>query len=305
VLRFPLTRLVLALLTVLSGAIAGDFLARGAILPAVNAVLGLVCGRGPQAMASLRCGLASVATALSLVVPPLLAMDLSYRLFARVVERRAPAEVGGRGAVREAAAGALAGAGLFSIVIGVLALLGCYRVAGARGWTAAVPAFAASLGAAYSEELVLRAIFLRLLEEWLGSGWALGISAVLFGLLHWANPHSTPLSIASMVCAGFLLGAAYLLTRRLWLAAGLHFAWNFTQGGIFGVAISGYQLPGLLDGRLACAPALSGGAFGVEGSALAVAVCLLAGLALLWLAARRRQDEQGTMQARICVWRIP
>jgi membrane protease YdiL (CAAX protease family) len=287
VVRFPLTRLVLALATVLAAGIAGEILTRRGIAPAVGAILALVSRRGPRALAAACSALAPVVTALSRVVPPLLAMDLSYRLFVRVVERRAPAEIGGRGAVREAAAGALIGAGLFSAVIGVLALLGCYQVAGAHGWTAAVPAFAASVGAAYSEELLLRAILLRLLEEWVGSGWALAISAVLFGLLHWANPHSTPLSIASIACAGFLLGAAYLLTRRLWLAAGLHFAWNFTQGGIFGVAISGHQLPGLLDGRLACAPALSGGAFGVEGSALAVAVCLLGGLALLRLAARR------------------
>ena len=36
-----------------------------------------------------------------------------------------------------------------------------------------------------------------------------------------------------------LLAAAYMLTRRLWLCIGIHFAWNFTQGGIFSAAVSG------------------------------------------------------------------
>ena len=39
--------------------------------------------------------------------------------------------------------------------------------------------------------------------------------------------------------AGVMLAAAYLLTGRLWLSMGIHFAWNFTQGGIFGAAVSG------------------------------------------------------------------
>jgi membrane protease YdiL (CAAX protease family) len=283
VLGFPLTRLLLAAVVVLAALVAGDIFTRRFISPLVGAALALASLQGPPALARICFALAPLAAA----VPPLIAMDLCYRLFVRGVEHRRPVELSGHGAVREAAWGALLGAALFATAVGVLALLGCYRVVGVHAWTAAAPAFAVSVGSGYSEELLMRAVFLRLLEEALGSRWALGISAVLFGLLHWANPHSTALSTASITCAGFLLGAAYLLTRRLWLAAGLHFAWNFTQGGIFGVAVSGHELAGLLDGRLSCAVALSGGAFGVEGSALAVALCFLAGMALLGWAARR------------------
>jgi membrane protease YdiL (CAAX protease family) len=46
------------------------------------------------------------------------------------------------------------------------------------------------------------------------------------------NPDATWIGAVSiMVEAGILLGAAYLYTRRLWLAAGMHAAWNFTQAG--------------------------------------------------------------------------
>ena len=39
--------------------------------------------------------------------------------------------------------------------------------------------------------------------------------------------------------AGVMLGAAYMLTRSLWLPMGLHAAWNFTQGEVFDIPVSG------------------------------------------------------------------
>jgi hypothetical protein len=66
-----------------------------------------------------------------------------------------------------------------------------------------------------------------------------------------------------------------------WLAIGVHFGWNFAQGGIFGVAVSGLQTGGLLHSHLVGPEWLSGGAFGVGVSVLAVVVCVAAGVDLL------------------------
>ena len=84
-----------------------------------------------------------------------------------------------------------------------------------------------------------------------------------------------------------ILAAAYLLTRRLWFAIGIHAAWNFTQSGIFSVPTSGIPMHGLFVAELSGPPWLTGGAFGVEASAVAVALCTAFGLSLLALAARR------------------
>ena len=43
-----------------------------------------------------------------------------------------------------------------------------------------------------------------------------------------------------------MLAALYMLTRKLWASIGLHAAWNFTQGGIYGVRVSGFYVGGLL-----------------------------------------------------------
>ena len=90
--------------------------------------------------------------------------------------------------------------------------------------------------------------------------------------------------------AGILLGAAYLLTRRLWLAVGIHAAWNFTQGWVFSVPASGGNAPlGLLITRRIGPDWLTGGDFGLEASVIAMLVATGAGLALLVLAAKRGQ----------------
>jgi hypothetical protein len=108
---------------------------------------------------------------------------------------------------------------------------------------------------------------------------------VLFGLMHLPNPAATVLSAAAIALeAGVMLAAAYMVTRRIWLAIGIHIAWNFTQGGIFGLPTSGVQSSGFLEGHVRGSSLLTGGAFGPEASIVAVVVCLAAGVYLLRLA---------------------
>jgi len=59
------------------------------------------------------------------------------------------------------------------------------------------------------------------------------------------------------------------------MGIGMHIAWNFVQGGIFGVAVSDTEYSGLLSGTLSDPALLSGWEFGVEASIFAVLVSLL------------------------------
>ena len=102
------------------------------------------------------------------------------------------------------------------------------------------------------------------------------------------QPGATVVStLAIALEAGVLLAAAFMLTRRLWMAIGLHAAWNFTEGGVFGASVSGGTPYGLLRSRFTGAPLLSGGAFGPEASIVAVVLCLSAGIAFCVYARRR------------------
>ncbi|MBX7540157.1 CPBP family intramembrane glutamic endopeptidase [Qipengyuania sphaerica] len=179
--------------------------------------------------------------------------------------------------------GILFAAVLMSAIVAIAALLGGYRIVGWGGSTSI--AFIILLGgfqAAFFEEILFRGVIFRFLEEFFGSWIALALSALLFGLVHWSNPNGTLFaSIAIAVEAGILLGAAYMLTRNLWLAIGLHWGWNVVQGYIWDVSVSGIAVDGLLDSKPAGDELISGGAFGLEASVVAMVIATGTGLWLL------------------------
>lgn len=85
-----------------------------------------------------------------------------------------------------------------------------------------------------------------------------------------------------------MLAALYVFTRRLWVPIGLHAAWNFTQGSIWSGAVSGTaQAEGLVKPVIGGSDWLTGGAFGVEASVIAMAVCGSFAVVLLVASARR------------------
>ena len=213
----------------------------------------------------------------------------AYALYLRLVERRAAHEFGRAGALQELGAGLLIGALLFGATVGVLALLGHYRITGVRdGLGVMLIPLCVSVAAAAIEEILLRGVLFRLLEASLGTWIALALSAAVFGVGHLANPNASGFAaLAIALEAGVMLAAAYLLTRRLWLAIGIHAAWNFTQSGLFGVPTSGIPMHGVFIGSLSGPEWLTGGAFGVEASVVAIVLCGAAGVTMLVLAARR------------------
>jgi membrane protease YdiL (CAAX protease family) len=212
----------------------------------------------------------------------------AYSAYVRLMEKRAVTELSGRRALPELGLGLALGALLFSVTIAVLAALDVYQVTGNNGWRSMLAILPACVLAGVLEEILIRGIVFRILEQWLGSWIALGISAVIFGGLHLLNPGATLLNAAAIsIEAGVLLAAAYMLTRRLWLCIGTHIAWNFTQGGIFSVAVSGGESKGLLQSRMVGPDWLTGGTFGAEASVIALVVCLAAGITLIILSIRK------------------
>lgn len=214
---------------------------------------------------------------------------LGYAAYVRLIERRAVTELGRSGAVTEFLTGALIGAALMAATVGMLAVLGMYRVAALNSPVVCIVPLALGVMSGIVEEILARAIVFRITEEWFGSWIALVLSAALFGFAHAANPGATiASSVAIALEAGVLLAAAFMLTRRLWLAAGIHAAWNFTQSGIFGIAVSGGLGEGLLLPEIAGPEWLTGGAFGVEASVVAVFFCMAAAVVVLIRAIRRK-----------------
>ena len=120
-------------------------------------------------------------------------------------------------------------------------------------------------------------------------------SSLIFATMHMLNPEvgahgrgPQVVAFLGIAAAGILLCAAFLWTGDLWLAAGLHFGWNWAQSILFGLPVSGFVLPSLLDGHMSAeAPWWAGSAFGPESSIMALAIVALVGIPWLWLARRR------------------
>jgi membrane protease YdiL (CAAX protease family) len=207
----------------------------------------------------------------------------TYFAASKWIERRNPTELATGRAFPELFAGIALGALLFSAVMIVLRMAGIYRVDGWGTTNHLASGLFFAVGAGIMEEILFRGLLFRLSSKIVGTWGALVFTAALFGLAHLGNPGATlASSLAIALEAGVLLGAAYAATQRLWLPIGLHIGWNFTEGSIFGMSVSGNDVgSGLLQGSLSGRPILTGGPFGPEASIVAVILC--SGAALFFL----------------------
>jgi membrane protease YdiL (CAAX protease family) len=213
------------------------------------------------------------------------AMPILYVALVRLLERRRARELVFRPAL--ALGGVVLGAVLFCTLYAALWIMGIAHWSGFSGNARIVFPFAIALGAAFGEELAFRGGVFRVLEDGFGTAVALVVSAVAFGLVHALNAGATIVSTLAIVLeAGAFLGLAYAATRSLWLPIGLHFGWNFTEGGIFGALVSGRAYHGVFNFSVGGPDILTGGAFGPEASAVAVAISLAASLVFAIVAIR-------------------
>lgn len=214
---------------------------------------------------------------------------MAFAVTRRWIERAPLTEFSLPGAGRELGLGLAGGALLFSAGAGIVALLGGMEVLGIRGTGQLWSMLAMAIVSGVIEEVLFRGVLLRQLERLIGSWGALAVTAVLFGAAHLANEGATWFAALAIAAeAGVMLGAAWLLTRRLWLAIGLHAGWNFTQGWVFSVPVSGGDAPlGLLITRRVGPDWLTGGAFGLEAAVPVMVLASIAGALLLRAAVRR------------------
>jgi membrane protease YdiL (CAAX protease family) len=192
------------------------------------------------------------------------------------------------GAARNLGLGLLTGVLLMASAVGIAAIAGVYRiVATGDASRLAFELFGSAILSGFLEETLFRGILFRWFEEFAGSWAALPVTAALFGLVHIMNPNATWFStFAIAVEAGLLFGGAYMLTRSLWLPIGLHAAWNFTQGEIFDVPVSGLSEHGLLEAKLSGPALLSGGGFGLEASVICLVLASATGIWFVWRAVK-------------------
>lgn len=227
------------------------------------------------------------------VVVPVMMIGL-YMLFVKWFENIKARDIPFNRLAQDTAKGFGVGFGFFVAVVLIMMLLGLYHIdsIGTDKPMQIISAFFLFLLVGTGEEIIFRGVLFRWIDEKWGFATALIASALLFGLVHISESNATWWSsLAIAVEAGLLLAAAYKYAGTLWLPIGIHWAWNFTQGNIFGFEVSGNDAgEALLKSTVSGPDWLTGGAFGAEASVIPVFLGLILSAWYIWKIVKRNDE---------------
>jgi membrane protease YdiL (CAAX protease family) len=122
----------------------------------------------------------------------------------------------------------------------------------------------------------------------------IAFTSLFFAYTHTKNPSANYLSFVNTALAGLWFGAAYLKTRTLWFAFGLHLAWNWVQGAILGISVSGINeitVAPVFQASNVGSTFLSGGDYGIEGG-IACTIALIVSTLLIWFSPFLKPTEE-------------
>lgn len=140
-----------------------------------------------------------------------------------------------------------------------------------------------------TEEIVTRGWLLNVLSTKYNKGVGLLISSTLFGLMHLTNPNVNYIAVINIILVGLFYGLYVIKTNDLWAVCGMHSAWNFAQGNLFGFEVSGLDVSvgSLIDLNLVGSDFVTGGIFGPEAGITATFI-LLASIGILLFIDKKR-----------------
>jgi membrane protease YdiL (CAAX protease family) len=211
-----------------------------------------------------------------------LAMTFSMLKLFKIVYKRPLKEIGlsRKNCLKELGFGGLFGIILITAVF--LILLGAGQLS----------VDAVNLGAILSSGVLaglVQFILVGFFEEILGRGYIMTAfkttrnkyviilsSSLIFSLMHISNPNVTALSLLNIFLVGMLFAFMFIKTGRLWAPIGMHITWNFFQGNIFGINVSGLETASVIESSFTGLDFLTGGEFGAEGGLVVTAVTLIA-----------------------------
>ena len=139
--------------------------------------------------------------------------------------------------------------------------------------------------AALAEEALFRGYPLQTLTRAKLAWLAVFLTSVPFAAIHLRNPNvAAGFTFINTALAGVWLAVAYLRTRSLWFPLGVHWAWNWALGSLFGLPVSGITdlapYP-LLHGSDLGPARPTGGSYGIEGG-LACTITLIVSTIFIW-----------------------
>jgi membrane protease YdiL (CAAX protease family) len=147
-----------------------------------------------------------------------------------------------------------------------------------------------------SEELLCRSFLMVSLSRSLPLWLCAVTNALLFSLIHLGNPGVSVFALVNIFLFGLFASLLTLRRGSVWMVGALHSMWNFAQGNLFGIPVSGLTgIPSPLRAEMGDGgwqTTVNGGAFGLEGGLAVTAVMLVACAAVLLIPVRRGGTAQ-------------
>ena len=219
-------------------------------------------------------------------------------LYCLLAERRSLLSLGftKRGAGVEYAVGILGGIVLFGLPVLLCMAAGTLTLTPAEPAPSLLPLLLCLVGfliQGASEELLCRSYLMVSLSRGLPPWVCAAINALLFSLLHVGNPNVSAIALVNIFLFGILASILTLRRGSVWMVCAVHSMWNFAQGNLFGIPVSGLAgLPSPLRAEIAeggWQTLVNGGAFGLEGG-LAVTVVLVTACAVVLLLPTKKAE---------------
>jgi membrane protease YdiL (CAAX protease family) len=208
---------------------------------------------------------------------------ISYYLFSKYYEHKKPGEIAAQNLPRTMLGGFALGFSAITLAVFILYLLGCYRIISISTANYSLKLFTLLLTAALVEDLLIRGLVIRVLENWLGTYITLVI-AMLIETFHMFNPNTNLFSAVFDLSWGFTMAILYVYSKRIWLPYFFHVGWNFAQP-FYGSNLTGVEDMGtIIQSQFQGPELLTGGRVGVEGSIFTIIILLLTGFVFFYLA---------------------
>ncbi len=234
-------------------------------------------------------------------------MIIVTMLFCKLIQKRKMRTLGFKkpGMWKEYGLGLLIGFGMMATMVLICALTGAVKLQfnenllSVAGIGMLLLIFIGFLIQGMSEEVLCRSYFLvsvarRKNNIWLG----IILNAVAFGLLHLGNPGITPLSMVNLILFGIFASVYFVKRGSIWGVAAIHSIWNFAQGNIFGILVSGqgFKTTIFTSELNESLTILNGGSFGMEGGILTTIITLAGIVIMLFTKQKDFVEEEATIE---------
>ena len=182
---------------------------------------------------------------------------------------------------------------MMAAVVGIAYVCGSIRF---EGWQDAsiwilVLYFLAFMIQGFNEELMMRGFFMNAYAVRKGMMKAILINSIVFACLHLGNDGISFLAMCNLILAGITFSLMAVYFDNIIVCSAAHSMWNFAQGNVFGVLVSGIYMPSTafsFKNNIGM-ELINGGGFGLEGG-LAVTIIEIVVIVLLCFLYHRKKQ---------------